>query len=122
MRNWSKIALEWNLANDPEFKPHTDGGCTECKGAITVSDSENFTRNVSYYIIAHASKFVPAGSQRIASTQTDKLSTAAFMTQFGKIVLIVQNDNQADENFNIKFAGKTAAVTISGRSAATYIF
>ncbi|GEN69349.1 glycoside hydrolase family 30 protein [Chryseobacterium rhizosphaerae] len=122
MRNWSKIALEWNLANDPQYKPHTDGGCTECKGAITVSDSENFTRNVSYYIIAHASKFVPAGSQRIASTQTDKLSTVAFKTQFGKIVLIVQNDNQADENFNIKFAGKTAAATISGRSTATFIF
>lgn len=122
MRNWSKIALEWNLANDPKYAPHTDGGCTECKGAITVSDSENFTRNVSYYIIAHASKFVPAGAQRIASTQTDKLSTAAFKTQFGKIVLIVQNDNPSDENFNIKFAGKTAAVTIPGRSTATYIF
>ncbi|CAM2985993.1 glucosylceramidase [Chryseobacterium flavum] len=122
MRNWSKIALEWNLANDPGFAPHTEGGCTECKGAITVSDSENFTRNVSYYIIAHASKFVPAGSQRIASTQTDKLSTAAFKTQFGKIVLIVQNDNKEDEHFNIKFAGKTAAVAISGHSAATYIF
>ncbi len=122
MRNWSKTALEWNLANDPQYRPYTDGGCTECKGAITVSDSEHFTRNVSYYIIAHASKFVPAGSQRIASTQTDHLSSAAFMTQSGKIILIVQNDHQADENFNIKFAGKTAAVAIPGRSAATYIF
>lgn len=122
MRNWSKTALEWNLANDPEYGPHTEGGCTECKGAITVSDSENFTRNVSYYIIAHASKFIPAGSQRIASTQTKSLSTVAFMTQFGKIVLIVQNDHKEDENFNIKFAGKTAAVTIPGHSAATYIF
>ncbi|WES98577.1 glycoside hydrolase family 30 beta sandwich domain-containing protein [Chryseobacterium arthrosphaerae] len=122
MRNWSKTALEWNLANDPQYGPHTDGGCTECKGAITVSDREHFTRNVSYYIIAHASKFVPAGSQRIASTQTEHLSSAAFMTQSGKIILIVQNDHQADENFNIKFAGKTAAVVIPGRSAATYIF
>ncbi len=122
MRNWSKTALEWNLANDPKYGPHTDGGCTECKGAITVSDSENFTRNVSYYIIAHASKFVPAGSQRIASTQTEILSTAAFKTPSGKIVLIVQNNDKADENFNIKFAGKTATVMISGRSAATYIF
>lgn len=122
MRNWSKTALEWNLANDPEYGPHTEGGCTECKGALTISDSENFTRNVSYYIIAHASKFIPAGSQRIASTQTKALSTVAFMTQFGKIVLIVQNDHKEDENFNIKFAGKTAAVTIPGHSAATYIF
>ncbi|WP_353145620.1 glycoside hydrolase family 30 beta sandwich domain-containing protein [Chryseobacterium sp.] len=123
MRNWSKIALEWNLANDPEYKPHTDGGCTECKGAITISDSENFTRNVSYYIIAHASKFVPAGSQRIASTQKGNLSTAAFKTPAGKIVLIVQNDNKSDENFNVVYNGKNkTTVTIPGNSAATYIF
>jgi len=25
MRNWSRIALEWNLANDPGFNPHTPG-------------------------------------------------------------------------------------------------
>lgn len=122
MRNWSKTALEWNLANDAEYGPHTDGGCTECKGAITVSDSENFTRNVGYYIVAHASKFIPAGSRRIASTQTRYLSTAAFRTPAGKTVLIVQNDNKGIENFNIKFAGKIATVNIPGQSAATYIF
>jgi len=122
MRNWSSIALEWNVANDPQYKPHTDGGCTECKGAITVSDSENFTRNVSYYIIAHASKFVPAGSQRIASTQTETLSTAAFKTPAGKRVLIIQNGNSTDESFNIKYNGKTAPVTLSGNSTATYVF
>ncbi|KFF74742.1 glucosylceramidase [Chryseobacterium sp. P1-3] len=123
MRNWSTIALEWNLANDQEYRPHTEGGCTECKGAITVSDKENFTRNVSYYIIAHASKFIPAGSQRIASTQTGNLSTAAFKTPAGKTVLIVQNDSKSDENFNIIYNGKNkTAVIIPGNSAATYIF
>ncbi|MDF2832298.1 glycoside hydrolase family 30 protein [Chryseobacterium indoltheticum] len=122
MRNWSKIALEWNLANDTQYKPHTPGGCTECKGAITVSDSENFTRNVAYYIIAHSSKFVPANSQRIASTQTENLATVAFKTPAGKMVLIVQNNNKSDENFNIKYNQKTAPVTITGSSVATYIF
>ncbi|MCD1117331.1 glycoside hydrolase family 30 protein [Chryseobacterium turcicum] len=122
MRNWSKIALEWNLANDPQYKPHTPGGCTECKGAITVSDSENFTRNVAYYIIAHASKFVPANSQRIASTQTENLSTVAFKTPAGKTVLIVQNYSKTDENFNIKYNQKTAPATLTGNSVATYVF
>ncbi|MCX8524750.1 glucosylceramidase [Chryseobacterium formosus] len=122
MRNWSKIALEWNLANDSEFKPHTPGGCTECKGAITVLDKENFTRNVGYYIIAHASKFVPANSQRISSTQTDNLSTVAFKTPEGKTVLIVQNYSKTDENFNIKFTNKIAPVSITARSVATFIF
>ncbi|KQT35494.1 glucosylceramidase [Chryseobacterium sp. Leaf405] len=122
MRNWSKIALEWNVANDPQYKPHTEGGCTECKGAITVSDSEYFTRNVSYYIIAHASKFVPANSQRIASSQTENLSTVAFKTPAGKTVLIVQNNSKTNENFNIKYNQKTTPVTITGSSVATYIF
>lgn len=123
MRNWSTIALEWNLANDQEYKPHTEGGCTECKGAITISGREDFTRNVSYYIIAHASKFITAGSQRIASTQTGNLSTAAFQTPAGKTVLIVQNGSKSDENFNIIYNGKNkTAVIIPGNSAATYIF
>ncbi|REC63866.1 glucosylceramidase [Chryseobacterium pennae] len=122
MRNWSKTALEWNLANDSKYAPHTEGGCTECKGAITISDSESFTRNVAYYIVAHASKFIPAGSQRIASTQTQYLSTAAFRTLNEKTVLIVQNDSKEIEIFNIKFAGKIATVNIPGQSAATYIF
>ena len=34
MRNWSRTAFEWNLANDANFGPHTEGGCTTCKGGI----------------------------------------------------------------------------------------
>src|SRR5690606_33501108 len=58
MRNWSKNALEWNLANNEYFGPHTPGGCTVCKGGVTIGSSGNITRNVGYYIVAHASKFV----------------------------------------------------------------
>lgn len=122
MRNWSKIALEWNLANDANFQPHTPGGCTECKGAITINSSEEFTKNVAYYIIGHASKFIPQNSVRIASTQTGTLATAAFKTPSGKTVLIVQNDSENVENFNIKINELSAPVSIPGKSAATYIF
>lgn len=72
MRYWSKIALEWNLANDPKYEPHTPGGCTQCKGALTINGSE-VTRNVAYYIIAHASRFVPAGSVRIQSNNASPI-------------------------------------------------
>ncbi|WP_051259646.1 glycoside hydrolase family 30 protein [Epilithonimonas tenax] len=122
MRNWSKIALEWNLANDPGFNPHTDGGCTQCKGAITVSTSETFTKNVAYYIIAHASKFVPQNSQRIASTQPGNLSSVAFTTPNGKTTLIVLNEGNTTENFNIKMNGKSAATSLPARAVATYVF
>lgn len=35
-RNWSKNVIEWNLASDPNYYPHTDGGCGTCLGALTI--------------------------------------------------------------------------------------
>lgn len=122
IRNWSKTALEWNVANNTSFGPHTPGGCTQCKGAITVTNNSGYDKNVAYYIIAHASKFVPANSQRIASTQATNLSTVAFTTPAGKSVLIVQNSSSANQTFTIKYNQQTAPVTISGSSTVTYVF
>lgn len=122
MRNWSKNTLEWNLANNASFGPHTSGGCDKCKGAITISSSDSFTRNVSYYIIAHASKFVPVGSVRIASNLSGNLSTVAFKTPSGKMVLIVENDGNATELFNIKYNGKWVKTALESGSVGTYIW
>ena len=122
MRNWSRVALEWNLANDASFGPHTAGGCTECKGAITVSDRTNYTKNVSYYIIAHASKFVPAGSVRIATAIAGNLSNVAFKTPAGKTVLLVVNDSRNAESFNIKHNGKWATTSLDAGAVGTFIW
>lgn len=122
MRNWSKIALEWNIANDAAFNPHTPGGCTQCKGAITINNSETFTRNVGYYIIAQASKFIPQNSVRISSSESGNLSSVAFKTPAGKIALIVLNDGANNETFNIKYNDKVATTSLSANSVATYIF
>jgi glucosylceramidase len=119
MRNWSRIALVWNLASDPTFNPHTPGGCTECKGALTIGNG-NITRNVAYYIIAHASKFVSAGSVRIASNVTGSLHNVAFKTPDGKKVLIVLNDGSANASFNIRFKGKWVTTTLPAGAVATY--
>ena len=121
-RNWSKTALEWNLANDSNFKPYTNGGCNTCKGAITINNNDTFERNVAYYIIAHASKFVPYNSQRISSTQSGNLSSVAFVTPTNKLVLIVLNEAGSDENFNIKYKGNIATTTLFAKSVATYVF
>lgn len=120
VRNWSSVALEWNLANDPSYGPHTPGGCTECRGALTIGTG--VTKNVGYYIVAHASKFVPAGSVRIASTQAGSLSTAAFKTPAGKKVLIILNEGSAAVNFNIKFKQKIAPASIAGNTVETYVW
>lgn len=122
MRNWSKNALEWNLANNANFGPHTDGGCTTCKGAITVNSSESFNRNVGYYIIAHASKFVPPGSTRIGSTTITNLNNVAFLTPDGKKVLIVENDGDTRQTFNIKDSNEWVVVSLDAGAVGTYVW
>ncbi len=118
-RNWSRNVLEWNLAADPQFNPHTDdGGCTMCQGALTIGDS--ITRNVSYYIIAQASKFVRPGSVRVASNEPDSLPNVAFVTPEGKTVLIVVNEASVEKKFVIKSNSKNLILAIPAGAVATY--
>lgn len=121
VRNWSKVALEWNLANDASFQPHTPGGCTECKGALTISGS-SITRNVSYYIIGHASKFVPTGSKRIQSITNSNLPNVAFMTPAGKKVVIIENDKNVAVDINVKQSDKLATVSLAAGAVATIVW
>jgi glucosylceramidase len=119
-RNWSKNVLEWNLAADPAYQPHTVGGCTTCLGALTISPA--VTKNVAYYIIGHASKFVPTGSVRIASNLIDKLDNVAFKTPHGKTVLIVVNTNNDEQSFNIKNEDQITVTSLPAGAVATYIW
>ncbi len=147
MLNWSRNLILWNLAADPSNDPHTDnGGCSMCQGAITI-DGNNVTRNIAYYTIAHASKFVRPGSVRIASTNrddqsvslyedeqrpgviratltrnTDVLPNVAFRTPEGKIVLIVINDTFSTSSFRIQWNGKTASLRLNPGAVATCVW
>jgi glucosylceramidase len=119
MNNWSKTAIEWNLANDPSYQPHTVGGCTQCKGALTIN-GDTYSKNVSYYIIAQASKFIPAGSIRINSSDIANVDNVAFVTPQGKKVLLVLNSSNTAQTFTVSCAGKTFSTTLAGQAATTY--
>jgi len=119
-RNWSKNVIEWNLASDPNYYPHTAGGCTTCLGALTIGTS--VSRNVSYYIIAHASKFVKTGSVRIDSNNINNLPNVAFKTPSGKKVLIVLNEGSSSQTFNIQFKNLIVTSELSAGAVGTYIW
>ncbi len=118
-RNWCRNVLEWNLAADEHSKPHTDGGCTECLGALTISN-DKVVRNPAYYIIAHASKFVRPGAVRIKSDANSGLPNVAFKNKDGKLVLIVLNNNNNHQTFNIKFKDKIATFKLDAGAVGTF--
>jgi len=119
-RNWSRNVLEWNLAANSQFTPFTDrGGCDVCQGAISV-DGDSVTKNLAYYAMAHASKFVRPGSVRIASNEIVNVSNVAFKTPEGKKVLIVANTSRDKQTFTIRHKNKYATTSLAAGSVATY--
>jgi glucosylceramidase len=146
-RNWSRNVILWNLAADPNNDPHTyNGGCSMCQGAVTINGDE-VTRNLAYYTVAHASKFVRPGSVRLGSTypgdksvnltedeeepgvmratvveNTQVLPNVAFRTPDNNIVLIVANDTFANGSFSIQYHGQSASVRLNPGAVGTYIW
>lgn len=122
IRNWSKNVIEWNLASDPTQSLHTNGGCSSCLGGLTIGTNNTIGRNVSYYIIAHAAKFVRPGSVRIGSNNVGDLLDVAFKTPNGEKVLIVLNSGSYSTTFNIRFQGKTVSPTLTAGAVGTFIW
>ncbi len=146
-RNWSRNVILWNLAADPQNRPHTDnGGCGSCQGAVTI-DKDAASLNIAYYTVAHASKFVRPGSVRIGSTtrgdpsisltedeerpgvkrvavieNTQVLPNVAFRTPEGKIVLIVANDTLSVSSFTIQYNGLSANIRLNPGAVGTYVW
>lgn len=121
INNWSSAVIEWNLAANAKFEPHTPGGCTECKGAFTIQ-GEEISRNVSYYIIGHVAKFVPAGAKRIASSSSNSaIKSTSFLLPNGKKATIVLNAGSLN-NITLKNNQQTYSITLPAGSVSTIVW
>ena len=123
-RGWAKGVLLWNIALDENHGPHT-GGCTDCRGVVTInSKTGEVTRNLDYYALAHASRFVRPGAHRIESTTgVDHLETVAFQNADDKsIALIVLNSASNSRRFSVRFGDHTFEHTMPGASVATFVW
>ncbi len=119
-RNWSRVVLEWNLAADPNYNPHTAGGCTTCLGAVTISGT-SYTKNTAYYTVAHASEFVKAGAVRISSnTFSASIQDVAFKNPDGSKVVVALNTATSSQTFKIKWGAESFTYTLPAGAAATF--
>lgn len=121
MLNMSRCAIEWNLAADVNNNPHTDGGCTECKGALTIGADRVLSRNVSYYIIGAMSKVVRPGAKRIATSGADAFKHAAFCNPDGSVAIVAFNNASSSQQLSLRINGKTATWTVPQGSCLSVI-
>jgi glucosylceramidase len=105
-RNWARGSLLWNLALDPAHGPHL-GGCGDCRGVVTIDPATGaVTRNVEYYVLGHASRFVLPGAHRIESSSgADGLVNAAFLNPDGRTIAVIAY-NGAKESRDVTFTAR----------------
>jgi glucosylceramidase len=95
--NWSRGVLLWNLALDPAHGPHK-GGCGDCRGVVTIDPATGaITRNVEYYVLGHASRFVLPGAYRIGAVRRGaNVEAAAFVNPDGSRIAIIHRVSGKD--------------------------
>lgn len=123
-RHWAKGVLLWNLALDENHGPHL-GGCKDCRGVVTIdSKTGAVTRELDYYALAHASRFVRPGAFRVfASPGTTDLDSVAFQNADDRsIVLLVSNSATAPRRFSVRHGGKSMTYTLPASSAVTFVW
>ena len=121
LNNWAKTVLEWNLANNSSIGPYTSGGCTTCLGAITISNSTSFTRNVSYYIIGQVSKFVKSGAIRLSTLSSSSSITAtSLLNTDGTISLICYNSSSYAQSIKIIVGSNAFTYSLPALSTNTF--
>lgn len=119
-RNWARGVLMWNLALDEQHGPRI-GGCPDCRGVVTIdSRSGAVTRNIEYYVLAHASKFVRPGAQRVDSSPgTDGLDTVAFRHDDGSLVLVMCNSAPRARSVSVRHGDRRLSYTLPRESLVT---
>jgi glucosylceramidase len=123
-RGWARGVLLWNLALDQSAGPHL-GGCATCRGLVTIdSRTGEVTRNDDYYVIAHASRFVRPGAQRVESNETDLgIANVAFQNaDDGSIVLIAANSAPSPRALSVRCRDREFRYTMPGESVATFVW
>jgi len=122
-RNWAEGVILWNLALDETSGPHL-GGCGNCRGVVTINRrTGEVTRNVEYYVLGHASRFVRPGARRIASDSgVEGLESVAFRNGDGSIAVLVLNGAEASRRFQVVIAERAFSVSLPAGAVATFVW
>ena len=137
LRNWSRTALEWNLASDPRFSLHTPRGAVGALGGVTIGATIKhrrgateppggvtigaaIKRNPGYYLMAHSARFIRPGSVRVYSSEVDLLPNAACRTPDSRMVMLVMNDGDGAIRFRVQHRGTHATLELGAGEVATF--
>ncbi|OKL62582.1 Endo-1,6-beta-D-glucanase [Talaromyces atroroseus] len=129
LQNWASGAIAWTLGTDTNYGPHLSGGCSSCRGIVTVDTSAGtYTKTADFYWIAQFSRFIPRGSIALSTTGSydygngDKIEGQAFVQPDGTRVLVIENGFDNDVELTVNFtSGETWSGPLYSQSLTTWL-
>lgn len=136
LRNWSRTALEWNLASDPRYALHTRLGAVGALGGVTIGAAikprrgargasggvtigATIKRNPGYYLMAHSARFIRPGSVRVHSSELGQLPNVTCLTPDSRMVMVVMNEANGARRFLVQHRGASATLELGAGDIAT---
>ena len=112
---------DWNVLLDETGGPnHVGNFCFAPIIADTQAGKLLYTN--AYYYIGHFSKFIRPGARRIAATANrDALQTTAFRNPDGSVAVVVMNQTDQPQQFQLWMAGQAAKTTAEAHSIMTLV-
>ncbi|WP_426491754.1 glycoside hydrolase family 30 protein [Hymenobacter sp. 102] len=112
---------DWNVLLDETGGPnHVGNFCYAPVIGDTKSGKLIYTN--AYYYIGHFSKFIRPGAKRVAVTASrDVLQATAFLNTDGKVAVVVMNQTEKEQPFQLWIKGQAAPTTSPAHSILTMV-
>ncbi|MCA8829936.1 glycoside hydrolase family 30 protein [Hymenobacter pini] len=112
---------DWNVLLDETGGPnHVGNFCYAPVIGDTKSGKLIYTN--AYYYIGHFSKFIRPGAKRVAVTSSrDVLQATAFLNTDGKVAVVVMNQTEKEQPFQLWIKGQAAPTTSPAHSIMTMV-
>ncbi|KAH8705692.1 glycoside hydrolase superfamily [Talaromyces proteolyticus] len=129
LQNWAAGVIAWTLGTDTNYSPHLSGGCSTCRGIVTVDTSSgSYSKTADYYWLAQFSRFLPRGSIALSTGGSydygngDKVEAQAFVQPDGTRVVVIQNGFNNAVEVTVAFSsGETWSGPLYSQSLTTWL-
>ncbi|RFU29397.1 hypothetical protein B7463_g6919, partial [Scytalidium lignicola] len=99
LQNWASGSIAWTMASSTTYGPHLPGGCTTCRGLVSIDiEQGTYVKTLDYYLIGQFSRFIPRGAIALNTTGSydfgggAKLEAQAFVNPDQSRTVVIQNN------------------------------
>ena len=127
LNHWAAGWTDWNLALDMNGGPNWANNFVDAPIIVNAAADE-FYKQPMYYGLAHFSKFLPEGSQRVGLAVTgydaERVAAVALERPDGALVVVATNQH-ADTSLTVRIVveeRRTRVITLQPQSVHSFIW